>query len=207
MKQLLFAVSAIAILTASCKKDETTTPEPTPKLFSASMTLDNTIDFETGDVTYHATVTNAHDSTEIDSVRIDYFAFFDNAFITDNGQNIGRLMIGLSGFRYKTSEYTNGALPFNESILGVGTTYFAEGSEAAGPEVVFLDMNGTEWSTRYGSQSGSTFTISQNVQGKTSDRRYLKGTFACKVYNKFDPAQFRVITNGKFDVFLPKAEL
>lgn len=209
MKKYLFLFFSIALLAASCKKDDTATGETaTPDYFSASLTLDNLYDFETGDLTAHASMIHIHDSVAIDTVDIDYLAFFDNQFIDDDqGQHVGRIMVGLSGFSYKKSEYVNGALPFNESILNVGTAYYVDDTEIPGPEVVFVDQNATHWSSRYGNQLGSTFTITQNVQGKTSDRRYLKGTFSCKVYNEFDPSQFKTITNGEFDVFLPKAEL
>ena len=212
MKKTFLFLSAITFLFLSCKKND---PQPVTNtyipVYSASATLDDTAHWNTGDLLNHSHSGNIHTFPSIDSLQTDYLAFFDNNFIVPGDASSGRMMIGLSGFRYKLSEYVATILPFHQSMEDVlTTTYYADSSGIAGPEVVWVDYNFEKWSSRYGDQSGSTFTITDNMQGENSNYetvRRLRGTFSCKVYRMSDPTQFRTVTNGNFHIYLPKYAL
>lgn len=74
-----------------------------------------------------------------------------------------------------------------------------------GVDVQYED-NGTFYNTSYGSQAGSTFTVSSVTEDTDPDGLLqavtVKGTFSCKVYNSENPADFKTITDGKFKLIL-----
>lgn len=64
----------------------------------------------------------------------------------------------------------------------------------------YIKQDGTIYSTQYGTQTGSTMTVTSSVSGKDGNfkTKKLKGTITCKLYNEMDPTDVITLTNGTY---------
>lgn len=102
-------------------------------------------------------------------------------------------------FRKGTLTWECADRPSNSTFTSFFTTgtYPYSTDAANGIEIHYWDANGEAWSTDYGDQTGSTFTITKSV-GANSTFFYenkFEATFNCKLYN-FSGTQMKTVTNG-----------
>ena len=97
---------------------------------------------------------------------------------------------------------------FYDAFAEIPTNYLTQAQLDAnlrGIDVQYED-EGTFYNTSYGSQAGSTFTVSSVTEDTDPDGLLqavtVKGTFSCKVYNSENPDDFKTITDGKFKLIL-----
>jgi len=94
--------------------------------------------------------------------------------------------------------YTTFGNPLPTNFL----TSVQEDAHVKGIEVTYTDENGKSYSSLYGSQTGSTMTVTSSVSGiekGTSHKiQTIIGAVNCKVYNDQDPTDFKTITNGEY---------
>jgi hypothetical protein len=73
-----------------------------------------------------------------------------------------------------------------------------------GLDIAYEAADGTYYSSKDGSQTGSALSVSNYTQGITNGLKTMTvvGTFSCKLYNTEDPTDSIVVTNGTFKLIL-----
>lgn len=83
--------------------------------------------------------------------------------------------------------------------------YDQDDAHNPGLEITYEAQDGTFYSSKGGSQTGSTLSVSNYTQGTTGNgakTMTVKGTFSCKLYNDENPNDVIEVTNGKFKMIL-----
>jgi len=145
-------------------------------------------------------------------LKIDYLGYFIHRDAV-NGDDLShdQIAIGLSGYSYNTSSMEIDCNTFQTSLANpVNKFYSSSTPNQFGFEIIYLDTMAKKWSTKFGDQTGSSFTITYNNvanpivnSGQTCARKY-RGTFSCKVYKESNPSEYKVITNGRFHAHISK---
>ncbi|HOZ75697.1 MAG TPA: hypothetical protein PLS51_08985 [Flavobacterium sp.] len=101
-----------------------------------------------------------------------------------------------------------GVAYFRGKVNGVPTNYLTEAqddSHLKGVEVNY-EKNGNQYNSAYGSQTGSTFTVTSATQGieagGSAKIKTIVGTLNCKLYNVDDISGVINITNANYKVIL-----
>jgi len=208
----------VAALAFSCKKDDVEPTPVTPPVTNPPTTQNTehitaSIDGNSWSAVQliNGCGLGLSQSAQLDSqnnlLHLDYSAgFTQDANISPiTSTLVGDLSVGVSGYDYIWSDYDNAL--FHSSIASVSENYYVEGSATPGPEVTYY-INDELWSTKFGSQAGSTFDFTTNqsvaANGWNDEQQKLKGTFSCKVYNENSPSQFKTITSGDFFIYVEK---
>ncbi|WP_299311251.1 hypothetical protein [uncultured Aquimarina sp.] len=97
---------------------------------------------------------------------------------------------------------------FKELFVTGNESYIDNSSSSKGVEYLYV-LNGTDYSTKYGDQTGSSFTITsielkQELIAGDLYRFFhvAEGVFNCKVYSSSDPSDMLEITNGRFKIII-----
>lgn len=98
-----------------------------------------------------------------------------------------------------TLKYPNAGMPSEANFLAL----FAPGNRTYTTKIAEITLRtgssmGDVWSTTAGSQTGSTFEITQSASTGTAAAPKVKAVikFTCKVYNTANPTQSKAITQG-----------
>ena len=139
-----------------------------------------------------------------DIITIDYSAYFSQGTTPQpiTTPLVGSILITMKNCRYDYSSYQNSDYLFKQTFMEGQQSYYFQGSGSPGIEVEYYDANNNEWSTRYGSQAGSTFNFLSVIDSFSNGKqeKYCEGTYNCKVYNYNNPSQYKTITGGSFSV-------
>lgn len=73
-----------------------------------------------------------------------------------------------------------------------------------GLDIAFESADGTYYSSKEGSQTGSALSVTNYTQGTSNGLKTMTvtGTFSCKLYNTNDVTDVIVVTDGKFKLIL-----
>jgi hypothetical protein len=121
-----------------------------------------------------------------------------------SGTTIGELYEVL--FKNMVSSYINTEPDFFYSAFDHPPTNFITEDQyynnAKGVEINYWSPDNKTYSTSYGSQSGSSMTITNTTRsvmpGGDLKTEIVRGTFKCKLYNRNNPSEMISINNGKF---------
>ncbi|MBI1836722.1 MAG: hypothetical protein HYR91_05600 [Flavobacteriia bacterium] len=133
---------------------------------------------------------------------------FKAGFIQDTTSNNlnstlnGIFEISFSGYEYSITEYYNSNYHFYESFpLGLNP-YFSENSPSIkGAEIIYIDLLGNVWSSKYGSQANSSFNITSSTSSISINGipiQTVKGEFTSTLYLESNHNISKEVTNGKF---------
>jgi len=136
-----------------------------------------------------------------DIIEIDYFGgFVQEGFTSQINTTLnGFLNVGFARFTEVHSDYNLNESVFHNSLINVPTSFYQDGDTSPGVELWFYDSTG-DWSSRFGTQTSSSFTITSNeeVVGTVFPTRKISGTFSGTLYKENDPQQTKTVTNGSF---------
>lgn len=216
IKQTFF-ILLTGVLAFSCKK-ETPTPKPVVEdtdnngqdvnAFFIKAKIDNTewtaIELQNGcrnQSVLNAVVETATDSLSVDSVTVNYSSYFlqDGQTSQITAPLNGKLYLKMANFKHTVAEYYASDFLFHETFQ-IGNQAFASDSTVRGVEIVYVDNNQVEWSSKYGSQAGSSvvFTLVKNEPVLTGEKiKLVRGIFSGKVYNQAGTS-FKLITSGSY---------
>ncbi len=221
---ILLSIILIGTSLFSCKKKSLpeADPAPTPNNSITDTTTNyflfadiNGNSWDTGDTTLtnfgvrHFNGWNFDPTSTI--LKTDYLGYFMHKDAVDgNDFSNGQIVIGLSGYSYNTSSPEIDCNTFQTSLDNpISSFYSSSTPDQVGFEIIYLDTNAQKWSSKFGDQTGSNFTITYNnitnpiTNYQTCARKY-RGTFNCKVYKESDPSQYKVIINGRFHTHISK---
>ncbi|HEX8561917.1 MAG TPA: hypothetical protein VF676_02950 [Flavobacterium sp.] len=96
---------------------------------------------------------------------------------------------------------------FYDTVSDLPTNWLTEAQDEAhtpGLEVAFEAADGTFYTSKGGSQSGSALAVTNSTQGTVNGLKTMTvtGTFSCKLYNTDDPTDVIDVTNGKYKLIL-----
>lgn len=207
-----FYLLLLGSLAFSCKKEEPTPETPTPPtpeteeyFISAKIngTLWKAVNTENGCQIYYG-----QSASVGDSILLDYeSSFMQEGLVSPITSPLsGTLSAKMSNFKHEFGEYTDSDVHFNNAFTTGSKTYHANGTVSPGAEITYHDAQGELWSTRFGSQSGSTFSVTSVTSGTLGPDKvkYVKATFTGKIYSESAPAQFKTITEGSFFMIFAK---
>ncbi len=179
MKKLFVSLFALSLL-AACKKDQSSVNENKfPFYFSATINgaaikyeaNDLNSQYECGISSPYSASGNEHD-------------IYEGTFIQD-GNDPSKNNVYVHILKY----FTHYPLPQERSgMLTIGNHAFGKSNVSTstinGASIDYTDANGKEWSSEKGSQTGSSFSITELVDNPddTSDKIF-KATFTCKLYD------------------------
>jgi hypothetical protein len=105
-----------------------------------------------------------------------------------------------------SGSYENETLQFHTAFATIPTNYVtydqAEGQHLKGVTVGYQAAENVYYYSNGGSQSGSTFTVTNSSEGTEGGlkTKTIVGTFSCKLYNEADVSDVLTINNGTFKV-------
>ena len=199
MHKLLLFLFSIILLSTGCKDDEDTSPASRDEFFIANF------DGTEKNLTYSTNAYNigfeAENSENFDSTGtlISYtigpgaslsqdadLAQFLGGLDTETDERV-TMFFGQNVFTER--EWALDSLNNFDSIFGVGTQPYMDNdpanAETPGIEIRWTDDDLKTWSTRNGTQSGSTFNVTKSepftIEGMHQNK--VDGTFNCKLYD------------------------
>ncbi len=210
MKTLnLFSILALSIaitllfVVSGCNNDDDDTTPDTPEnpaqqvLYFFRGDIDGAMEEIEVTALNEASVYNSHSaSLGLDTCVISYGSFLEAAFEEEPafGIDLENFYIGACSLEYDVFQdlFNTQSLPFAQD--GVNST---ENSA-----IVSWSNNDKFYSSAYGEQTNSTFTITnltfvENAFGKFYD---VEGTTNCKMYNTDNPAESITLENAEFKV-------
>jgi hypothetical protein len=207
MKKIIY-LFGLLVLASSCNKDDdnsTETPDP-PVTTSSNPYFSGSLNGSSWSYTFPTSQNGMGYSAgwnyENDQLSLDYFSSYEELGPDFEPVN-GIMSAGYSGFEYQLSTYD--AAAFQSSMAAAPQTYYVDNGSNAGFEISFMENDGTFWSTRFGSQSGSSLMITTNEEAPSymnQAARRFKGAATCKLYNSENPSEFKTITNASFHFLL-----
>jgi hypothetical protein len=214
MKNLTLALS-FGLLLGACNQDNPEPNEPTPTNTNSPF-LKASIDSYVWDVTEPLngcletmSTSGNSENTDPDYMVYDYHTSInqdtDGSALTEIATPlIGELSVSFSGIRYTTDEYYNNRKETYLTYFYLGNYNFYSVSSASNPgvEIFYIDENQEKWSSKFGTQTTSTFNVT-NCETKNWGTAYgknMKGTFSCKIYSETNPTLFKTVSNGKFNL-------
>ena len=99
---------------------------------------------------------------------------------------------------------------FYDAFNTIPTNYLTEDESnnlyLKGVDIQYENEAGVFYNTMYGSQAGSTFTVTSSSEGieegGTLQTKTISGTYSCKLYNSNDRTDFLTVTNGSYKVII-----
>lgn len=99
------------------------------------------------------------------------------------------------------------------SLFAIGRVNFTGNDQEKGIIYEFQDGMGNFYSTKFGEQTNSNFSITESVEANKlligdvySFNQKISGTFSCKLYNESNLEDVLEITDGKFTVLTQATE-
>ena len=141
-------------------------------------------------------------NTSINSCQYSYQAGID----TNLDETLPSANIIFNG-AYSGSCSAEDELAVFNGLFPIGNKTFVANNNESGVTIEFNDGAGKFYSTQFGSQAGSTFTITNSEEDNElllgdlySFNQKITGTFSCNLYNENDITDAMIITEGKFIV-------
>jgi hypothetical protein len=118
-----------------------------------------------------------------------FYISWNNMFFGQNGDEAGESAAFFT---------TVGTLPSNF------LTVAQDDAHNPGLDIAFEKEDGTYYSSKDGSQTGSALSVTNYTQNTTNGVKTMTvvGTFSCKLYNTDDPTDVIVVTDGSFKLIL-----
>lgn len=209
MKRLLYPILALTLIASSCKKkgcidSDATNYDSKAKKDDGSCVYPEVIDVidinskaqyaftidgsETSN-TISQTITQGHSSSSGNGGDV------LGAFFYDDASELSLLSIE-KGVKPNNVNLTDSEL---EDYFSVGNYTYSDNSSDVGFQVSMQESMTKYYSSRYGSQSGSTLKIVSVSNQYFGSKLYIKAyiEFSCKVYNQDDFSDSKTITDGK----------
>jgi hypothetical protein len=181
MKNLLILLVSV-VLFSGCKKIiEDYEEKEFPFHFEASIN-DKDVKFQANNTT-SSMVNTGYQQANANGSETDMFQGTIFVDPDDDGRNV--LIVGvLKYFPTEPSQSEQAAMFHTGSYgYGIGST---STSTINGAVIFYTDTNGKLWSSELGSQTGSSFNISEleAVEGVAAPAKNFRATFSCKLYDE-----------------------
>jgi hypothetical protein len=178
MKKLLILV-AVACLAVSCKKDKSSDEEEFPYYFTATINGAK-VEYKANDINSQY---SCGTSAPFDALGDDYDIYEGTLLVDDNDFTKNNIYLHILKYfdhdpslSEKLAMFKTGTYPYGKGDVSASTIN--------GVSIVYTDATGKEWFSELGSQTGSTFSITEladNTDG--TSLKIFKATFSCKLYD------------------------
>lgn len=178
MKRLLVFVIALSFV-ASCKKDSSANKDEFPFYFSATIN-GSAIKYQANDVDsrYECGISSPYSATG------EEHDIYEGTLIQDgNDPSKNNIYVHILKYFNHYPTYPERLAMINTGNYGYGISDVST-STVNGASISYTDANGKEWHSELGSQTGSSFSVTELVDNpdNTSDKIF-KATFSCKLYD------------------------
>jgi len=209
MKKLFLALVSTALFSCS-SDDSSTTPTPVTPTPSNSITffnskIDNTSfvfneDTSLNPTHYHDLYVGYTNGNGFDKVYT-----YGCSMVENNTNLIPALELSFDNM-YATADYAEETANFYSNFQTNTPTNFITSTQESnlikGISVNYTPAVGSYFSTKYGSQTGSTITYTSITTGTNSTTGEkivtITGTLNCKLYDSNDVTNVKTLTNGSF---------
>jgi hypothetical protein len=104
---------------------------------------------------------------------------------------------------FKSNNFSEEVAAFPTLLTTPPSNFLTEAqdnSKTKGLEISYRNENNVNYSTLFGSQTGSAITYQSSVLGVKNNIKVftITGTFNCKLYSESNPADVITVTNGAF---------
>lgn len=209
MKKLLFVALPFLLLSCSSDNDNTYVPPIETPSGNAYSYMRGTMNGTPFDYTYKLNNPNS-DIAYGAMVNISQLGF--DRWFSYGGQFSPEIMsderIYISFANVFSGSYEEESVEFHNAFETIATNYLDYNEDNVlhykGIDVGYQASEGVYYYSTGGSQTGSTFTITDTSEGTEGGlkTKTVVGTFNCKLYNQDNAADVKTITNGTFKVVL-----
>ena len=191
-KRYLLLMAFSSILFSSCKKESTKDSSDYPYYFTATIN-GSAVKYEADDLN---SLYGSGTSQPENSIGFDNYDIYEGTLLqkmTGEYENSIYVHI-LKHFTHEPSSSERaGMITIGNYGYGVSNS---DNSTVNGASIEYYDANGDSWTTETGTQTGSTFQITELVDNNDgTSGKIFKASFSCKLYNS-DGTQSIQLTNG-----------
>lgn len=121
-----------------------------------------------------------------------------------------KIKIGFNGLVFNSTEFDSNPAEFHTKMSDFPAVFLDSSNNInTGVEITLLDENGQFWSSKYGPQSYSFITITENKQApldfySKGPAQLITGTFSCTLYQKDNVNSYQMIYGGTFYVMVKR---
>ncbi|RZK13172.1 MAG: hypothetical protein EOO46_00370 [Flavobacterium sp.] len=210
MKKLfLFAFTALLF---SCGSDDGGSSVDGPDNTNGVAYIKGKLDGTTFDYTFNNTANDTYlynAMTGFSGEGFDRWYYYGGSVMTYTpGSFLPSMSIAWNNAYYGEGGDEEGeAAAFYDTAGDLPMNFLTEAQDDAhnpGVEITYEAADGTFYTTKAGSQSGSTIAVSNYTQGVSGGAKIMTvtGTFTGKLYNDDDPSEVIQVENGKFKLIL-----
>ena len=209
MKKILLLLLPLALISCSSDNDnETVTEQPVNAVTFIKGTLDGQpleytfIESESTQALY--TYTSGYSGSGFTN-----YYYYAGMFLPYNDFNGPSVILGWNNM--VVGNHSSETESFPTAFATVPTNFLTssqDDSRMKGVEITYQTSRGGEvyYSTKDGSQAGSTFTVTSAASGTDAltglKTQIITGTFSCKLYNQNDQTDVKTLTGGTYKVIV-----
>lgn len=179
IKNLFLVVTVLVAI--SCKKDSSTTSNSNfPYYFKATIN-GAAVKYEANDLNTRFSCGYSQDES---SLWPDDFDIYQGTLISDD-QDPTKNAIVVQVLKYFNHEPSSAE---KSAMIKLGNYPYGYGNVSSstvdGADIEYVDANGVAWLSQFGSQTGSTFTITELIDNPDhTSGKIFTATFNCKLYD------------------------